>query len=143
MEELIKKLPNWLRWLLMIPIAFVAFVFVNVVNRFTFIFAFGNPTSFSFKIATLFVEGTIAVGAFILTLYMFAPNHKKIVALTGSIIIGIISVASSTLRLVNQYSIIPLWQVLIVNGLTIATCIYCCVELFKHEENKSKTGREV
>lgn len=142
MEKWIEKLPYWLRWLLMIPIAFIGFLVVNIVNRFTFIFVFGDPTSFSFKIASLFVEGTIAVATFILTLYLFAPKHKKTIVLTGSIIIGIISVASSTLHLVNQHAITPLWQVLMVNGLTIITCIYCCVELFKYENNKAKRDNE-
>lgn len=125
------KIPSLLRWILMVPLSIASFYIMKIIGTFgSGIYAF--PGSFFSNILNITVEGTICVSAMIFTAYYVAPKNKKTVIISLSILIGILSVASTTILLTHNNLKTPLWQSLLSSVLTITTCIYTCVSIFKN-----------
>jgi len=129
------KTPTWLRWILCIPSALLAFLALNAINRITFLMIFGDSNGLFFKIGNILIEGTVGVLVLLYVLYVIVPSHKYAAIITASSSIGILSIIGITLQMMNTDTITPLWQILLPGILAIGSCLYFCRGVVKKEKS--------
>ena len=122
------KLPNWARWILLLPLSIIAFIIVKLLNSIIFLLGtYFTADPFIFRLFNIFVEGTIAIAAMLATAYYIAPKKKITVVAVLSTILGFLCILSMVVRLPST----PFWEVLLSTILTIGMCVYFCVVVSK------------
>ena len=125
---------NLIRWILLLPLTILVYVFTIFFNR----VVFGNvldPNGLIFAFYMIVSEGVLAVFMMLLAAYSIAPSKKKTVVIAFSIVLGIISVTSSVLVLTHVSDKPPLWEILPITILTIISATTFCVLLFTDEHS--------
>ena len=132
-----EKLPNWIRWILLLPLTIFVYVATIFFNRVTLVNVLDSD-GLLFEFYMIVAEGILAVGLMLLAAYSIAPSKKKTVAIAFSIVLGIISVTSSFLVLTHVSDNPPLWKILSITILTIISSTTFCVQIFTDEQSTSK-----
>lgn len=133
-DWIFKKLPNWLRWILFLPVAALGSMLVPFITRFTSNWAYGNTQGvLVFDILQMIVS---ALGL-LAGIYFCVPKHKN--AITGffSIILAIYFSVMTTLFLTRGYPITD--SNTIINILSTIASIVMAYMLLTHKEEQIKS----
>lgn len=102
-DWIFKKLPNWLRWILVIPVALIGSMVVPLITRFSSNWAYGINTYgiLFFDIIQMIVSALGLLGG----IYFCVPKHKNAITGVFSIILAIYFSIMTTLFLTRGYPI--------------------------------------
>lgn len=99
-DWIFKKLPNWLRWILALPVALIGSVVVPTLTRFCANWAYGNTNGvLLFDIAIMIVS---AMGL-LAGIYFCVPKYKNQITGIVSIILAIYFAVITTLFITRGY----------------------------------------
>jgi hypothetical protein len=128
-----KSIPNWLRWVLVLPAAIVSYFAIQIViaimNSFT-----PFPESFE-NIFCQLINSVAGPYCFVVAGTMLAPKYNFIVSITLTVLYVIINTTILVIAIMNGSSTIPLWWLIITSILGIITTIYACARFHKEESH--------
>lgn len=126
-NQLILRLPHWLRWVLVLPIAFLADLVAQVIYRLWFWFVpFQSIHPYTDELAWRFFAPLV----FVLVGTKMAPRHwfivacvligfKSVIALVNIAILGNYLANGGSLSAASQVTNAPVWWSLLVQGLFV------------------------
>ena len=97
-EDKFKKLPNWLRWILALPIAYISYVAV----KFLFSISMGLTVGINSPFLNNIYDVSIATSVFIIMFHAVVPKYKFKATIVLSIIIGLAYIIVGTLVLYTK-----------------------------------------
>ena len=128
-------MPNWLRWILLIPGCIAAYTAISAINYVTLLLYGGYEAgSFVGTIQKIVVQCSLGSAAMIGAAYKIAPTHKKATIIVISSILGLISLFSLFLVITGLTHETELWEILLSTIVLIATASYVCIGLFKYDK---------
>lgn len=83
------SLPNWLRWVLSLPLSVAAYFLIRIVTNLSLNWYFGLNS----EAINLLLDATVGVGTLILTFYTIVPTHKFKALVTISFIVSMFFIA--------------------------------------------------
>jgi hypothetical protein len=114
--------PNWLRWVLVVPVAVCAYVVLtmigSVVTRMLPIPSF---------ILTLYYSAMSPL-AFVAAGVVTAPGHKFVTALVLTVINAIFAAVIVTMAVIQQTGMVPLWWLVVCAMIGIVATVGLCNE---------------
>lgn len=127
--KFVQKWPKWLRWVLVLPIAFltqwIARVFINYALQWTW------GISQDGLIPPL-VDCTIITYLFVIVIACIVPKYKFIISIIVSILLGILYVMAFTTDIMYQsYYVNSLFATIIVYLSAIITLAVSCIQVNK------------
>jgi len=135
--KILNKLPNWLRWILFIPAAFLAlfvsYPVITFINRITII---GFGEGLFVNIGILILANLWSAVAFIWVGSIVAPKNNFIVSIVLSIIYGFMLGASFFAKLILGESSSVSWLEMII---FIITGIIAAVGVVRYFYEKEKS----
>ena len=130
-DWIFSKIPNWLRWILAIPIALIASLIAPII--FSIVNYFYNGTDNSLWINI--VRMVVSVGGFLAGIYYCVPKLKEIITGVFGILLSIYFAVMITIWCVRGYY----WTTdNVVNFITGIICVVISVHLIlKHRDDES------
>jgi hypothetical protein len=122
-----KPPPNWLRWVLILPVAICAYLILAVIGSIVYKLL-PIPTF----LLTLYYSAMSPM-AFVAAGVITAPSHKFVTAIILTIINAIFAAVIVTTAVVHQSGTVPLWWLVVCALIGIVATIWFCAE-FKGEE---------
>jgi len=130
-ESKFKRLPNWLRWVLALPISYLAYI----ASKFLFSFSLSLALGINSLLLNDIYDVTIATGIFIIMFSTVVPKFKVAATITFSTIIGITYIIIGILTLhEKQYLHDSLIITVIIYSLSIITIFLSCLIVYKNKE---------
>ena len=114
----IKKIPNWIRWFFAIPVAFLIAYLSILLTNISISILLGHPLDRS-GIVYLLLESPIRIYIFLVCIYYFSPQNKRITLIITSIIIAAIlaySLYATLYNFIGAYAWMPTWKIYTVYG---------------------------
>ncbi len=135
--KFLEKIPDWLRWILFIPVAllalFVSYPIISVVNKITMI---GLGKGFIIDIGILVFANLWSAVAFIWVGSIVAPKNNFIISIILSVIYGFMLGASFFTKLMLRENSSVSWIEMII---TIITGIIAAVGVVRYFYKKEKS----
>lgn len=135
--ELFKKIPDLIRWILVLPFAFIAMLVVSLINRGTMSSYFGiNPKGF---IVNLFVAYTSSL-VFVLAGVIMAPKKQFLISLILATVLTIfVGFGIFASFFFEEYSF---FEYLAYGLVTLAGAISVPYGIYNYIAEEKKTGRK-
>jgi hypothetical protein len=131
-QEGILRLPNWLRWILAFPLAWLA----NLAVRFVYMFSLSRYININYEPLNLLLDAIVGTGTIILTFAYIVPKYKFVASLILSIAISIIYIVIGALLLYTGMYINDSWLfTLVLYFSAVIVAILCMVLIY--ENNKA------
>lgn len=135
-KAFIDKLPNWLRWILVLPGALATFILANVAIS-IFYMLFGDrylpETMKHFFIQ--FINGIVASYYYVFVGTYIAPKFKPTVAIVLTVIFSLLIGILLALTLVSGNSYDPTWWVIVTSAACLIAAIASCNEINSKNKN--------
>lgn len=131
-DWIFQKLPNWLRWILFLPVAVIASIIIPILARISHYYMFGSSEE---NIILDAISLYSSVVGFIYGAYYCIPYYKEKICGIISIILTLINFIPLIINVYNQVYFV--WDNL-KNIIAITICIYIAVQLLsfnKFSEN--------
>lgn len=138
----IENLPSWLRWLLIIPATFLAWVVVYALNHLCVMLVFGlwlEPDSNLIKAYDMFISNASSVIVAILAGAHVAPAKKKQVAIASATLFAIFGAVSVWIRLTSpDYYVYtnPNWEIYGSGLVKVLSAIYASMKIATVDEHE-------
>jgi len=129
-DWLFAKLPNWLRWILSLPVAILGYLILQ------FILSFIIHNIFGWSYQNVIVRSIVifaGVYSFIIFFFYCLPKHKEGITGVASILLSIYYFISIILNIVNGF----VWDSEnIAYGISAIVCIYIAVKKLLNKDSK-------
>ncbi|MDR3543598.1 MAG: hypothetical protein P4L69_21975 [Desulfosporosinus sp.] len=124
-DWLFAKLPNWLRWILSLPVA----ILVCLVIQFVLSFTMHKVLGWSYQNEVIrTVVMIVSVISFIVCFFYCLPKYKSVFTVTASILLSIYFLFCIILGIVNGF----IWD--ITYGISGIVCIYVAVKVLLNKD---------
>ena len=131
-----KTIPEWVRWILVLPAAIVGYVAVQ------FFVAIGNSVGPGPEWLTdywcQFVNSIAGPCCFVWVGVRIAPRYSFIVSVVLTVLFSIVTAVLVTMAIMIGRHSPPVWWLITSTVLGIIATIYMCAHF--HQEDKAKTG---
>jgi len=128
-DWIFKKVPNWLRWILTIPIAILFSIILPALARFSMNFAYGNSDSPLINTGVMIAS----TSGILLGTYLCVPKFKNVI--TGVVSIILTAYFSIMIVLWAERGYFLTWDNLI-NLINSIICIYIAVILLSNKDKE-------
>lgn len=129
-------MPNWLRWILFLPAAVLAFMAANAIIAIAHSMSGGGLNVLAVKPVAEIVQAVLGPWAFVMAGAMTAPRRQTLVA--GILLLVVVlatGMALSLTLLVSTDKSDPIWFVAMFVG--IASAIYAVRQVYQEERQRS------
>lgn len=141
MQDLIDRVPDWLRRILVFPVAAAAATLCRVIVIYTYYYWTKTPMSDAPLIYRA-IEGAAAVLGFMAAIYYLVPVRKFLAALITTILWSLVLVYQAGTRWSIIYPELP-WINIVYGASAIVVLIYFTLVIYQEEKRrKSKETRE-
>lgn len=127
------KLPNWLRWILALPVALIGSMILPMGAKLSYY-------TLGWSADGIFIETILMVASasgFIFGLFFCVPKSKAIIAAVASILLSIYFSILVVLWIYNGW----LWESMnVANGISGITCVYYAVYILIHKDEIDNTS---
>jgi cytochrome bd-type quinol oxidase subunit 2 len=136
--NLIYKIPNWLRWILLPFASIISLILVNILAKLAAkIFMFlSSPGGWSENFFEYFLNPGIAGFCAVYVAMVFAPKKKKLVGYIAAFIWIVIAAALAVFYIMTKE-----WPTLLASATTIAGCVFAIYEPPSEEEQPDEHSR--
>lgn len=134
-KDIFRKWPNWLRWILSIPIAYASYVAVKILFSISLKWTLGIN---SYVLNDIY-DATVATFVFIVMFNSIIPKFKFIITVVSSSILGLLYIILGVLSIYKKNYLENSFLLTIVYYLlAVITIIMTCASIYKQNKKKSK-----